>query len=149
MKRLERTTFMALLGAAFWGAILLAGAFFFPAFSSAGEEVPAVGAVTEAPVTTHTTAALAGVSGADAIAAAGVPLLAAVAVAVALRLSSRRGAVPVAWILTGLLAAFNLLTMASVGLFFLPVTVALIIACCTCQPGGGRRAAATAGERTA
>lgn len=143
MKRLERTTFMALLGAVGWSAVLLAGAFLFPAYSSTGEEVPAAGAVTEAPAT------LAGVNGLGAVAAVGVPLLVTVAVAVALWLGTRRGAIPVAWVLTGLLTAFTLITMASVGLFILPVTVALIIACCTCQPHGGRQAAATAGERTA
>jgi hypothetical protein len=41
---------------------------------------------------------------------------------------------PVAWTLTGLLAAFNLLAMLSIGVFILPITAALIVACGASRP---------------
>ena len=60
--------------------------------------------------------------------------MATLAVGGALWHGSRRGAVPVAWMLAGLLAVFNMLAMLSVGVFFLPVSAALIIACATYRP---------------
>jgi len=149
MKRLGLTTSITLLGATCWSVLLIAGAILFPAYSATGEEVPSVGAVTQAPAA-QSAVSLTGFNGAGPAAAIALPLLVTLAVGIALWLHSRRGAVPVAWTLAGLLAAFNLILMASVGLFILPVTVALIMACCTCRPEGGQRApAATAGERTA
>ena len=64
----------------------------------------------------------------------GLPLLMTLAVGCALWQGSRRGAIPVAWTLTGLLAVFNLLAMMSIGVFVLPVTAALIVACGTRRP---------------
>lgn len=138
---------MTLLGATCWSVLLIVGAVLFPAYSATGEEVAAAGAVTQAPAA-QSTATLAGLNGAGPVAIA-LPLLVTLAVGVALWLRSRRGAVPVAWVLTGLLGALNLLLMASVGLFILPVTIALIIACCTCWPASDRHPPVTAGERTA
>jgi hypothetical protein len=87
---------------------------------------------------------LVGVNGLGAVIVLGVPLLATVLVGCTLRLHSRRGAVPSAWTVTGLLAGFNLLAMASIGLFVLPVTAALIVACGTCLRGPKQDAAAGA-----
>lgn len=47
-------------------------------------------------------------------------------------LSPWRGAIR-AWTLTGLLAGFNLLAMLSIGVFLLPVTAAVIVACAMCR----------------
>ena len=58
-----------------------------------------------------------------------IPLLVTLAVACGLWQGSRRAALPIAWTLTGLLAAANLLAMLSVGVFVLPVTAALVVAC--------------------
>lgn len=154
MKRLGLTTSVTLLGSACWSVLLIAGAVFLPALSAAGagsgEEATAAGAVTEVTAAAHSAGTLAGVSGPSVVAVFAVPLLVTLAVGVAAWLRTRRAAMPAAWALTGLLAAFNLLTMASVGLFILPVTVALIVVCCACWSGSDQRApAATAGERTA
>jgi hypothetical protein len=62
-----------------------------------------------------------------------VPLLVTLAVGFALWQGSRR-ALPIAWTLTGLLAAGNLVAMLSVGVFVLPVTAALVIACARSRP---------------
>ena len=48
-----------------------------------------------------------------------------------------RWALPIAWTLTGLLAAGNLLAMLSVGVFVLPVTAALVLACARSRPPAG------------
>jgi hypothetical protein len=85
---------------------------------------------------------LVGVNGPVVVVVLGVPLLATVLVGSALLLRSRRGAVPFAWSVTGLLAVFNLLTMASIGLFVLPVTAALIVACAASRPRPQQDAAA-------
>src|SRR5918995_4193892 len=83
---------------------------------------------------THGTDTLVGVNGLGVLVVIGVPLVATLAVGGALWHGSRRGAVPVAWMLAGLLAVFNMLAMLSVGVFFLPVSAALIIACATYRP---------------
>jgi hypothetical protein len=58
-----------------------------------------------------------------------VPFLVTLLVASALLARSRRAALPFAWALTALLAAFNLVGMLTVGVFVLPVTAALVVAC--------------------
>lgn len=129
VQRLGRVTSVALLIAACWSAALIVGAFFVPAYQSAGE--PPTHAGTELPNT------LVGVNGLSVVAVISVPLLATLAAGGALWLGSRRGAFPLAWVLTGLLAVFNLLSILSVGIFVLPVTAALIVACATCRSRSG------------
>jgi hypothetical protein len=59
-----------------------------------------------------------------------VPLLVTVIVGYALwRRGARRGAGPIAWTFTGLLAGFNLVAMLSIGPFIMPVTASLAFAC--------------------
>jgi hypothetical protein len=41
----------------------------------------------------------------------------------------RRGPGLVAWMLVGLLACFNLLAMLTIGIFIVPVTALLVVAC--------------------
>lgn len=124
--RLPRIATVALSVAAAYGMLLVVAGFLAPVYLSTSES--SSGEVT------HGSGTLVGVNGLGVVAVLGVPLLATVLVGYALRLRSRRGAVPFAWTLTGLLAAFNLLAMASIGLFVLPVTAALIVACSTSRP---------------
>lgn len=67
------------------------------------------------------------------------------AVGLALWHGSRHGALPLAWAFTGLLGVLNLVAMLSIGVFVLPVTAALIVACATRRP----RANAPTGGRLA
>jgi hypothetical protein len=63
-----------------------------------------------------------------------VPLLVTIIVGYALwRRGARRGAGVIAWTLTGLLACLSLVAMLSVGVFVLPVTACLVIACAVRQ----------------
>ena len=63
-----------------------------------------------------------------------VPLLVTLVVGFALwRRGGRRGAGPIAWTFTGLLAGFNLVAMLSIGAFIVPVTACLAVACTICQ----------------
>jgi len=131
VERLGRTTVGALLVAACWSAILIAGAFLFPANGAAGNESSgssSIGAVPHASATAPPPETLVGIDGPRVAAVISVPLLVTLAVGIALWLGSRRGAIPAAWVLTGLLAAFNLVAMLTIGIFVLPVTVALVIA---------------------
>ena len=81
-------------------------------------------------------ATLVGVNGWGALLAAGAPLAAAALAAYGLwRRAGRPGAGVLAWTVTGLLACFNVVAMATIGVFVVPVTVALFIACAT---HGGR-----------
>lgn len=127
-RRLGRVASFALLLAAAYGIVLVVAGFLAPAYK--WETVDATsGEVTQGSGT------VVGVNGLGAMVVLGVPLLATVLVGCALWPHSRRGAVPSAWTLTGLLAGFNLLAMGSIGLFVLPVTAALIVACSTCRRG--------------
>ncbi|MGB7979959.1 MAG: hypothetical protein WCF36_04100 [Candidatus Nanopelagicales bacterium] len=51
-----------------------------------------------------------------------------------------RPAAALAWTLVGLLSIFTLLTMMSPGLFILPVTLTLVVACATAPRREGHRA---------
>jgi hypothetical protein len=124
--RLGRVTSLALSMAALYGVGLVVAGFVVPVYrstsaSSSGE-------------VTHGSDTIVGVNGLGVGFVLGVPLLATAFVACALWLRSRPGAVPFAWTITGVLAAFSLLAMLSIGAFVLPVTVALIVACSTCRP---------------
>ncbi len=77
--------------------------------------------------------------GSGVIAVLAIPLLITVIVGVALWFRSRSGVLIVAWTFTGLLALFNLLAMLTIGVFVLPVTAALIVACATCGAHVGAR----------
>jgi hypothetical protein len=75
-------------------------------------------------------ATLVGVNGWGALLVAGAPLAAAVLAGYGLwRRAGRPGAGVLAWAVTGLLACFNVLAIATIGVFVVPVTVALFAAC--------------------
>jgi hypothetical protein len=131
-QRLGRVTSLALLIAAGCGIAIVAAGFLAPAYDTMSAS-SSVGA-------TRGSNTLVGVNGLRVVPVLGVPLLATVFVAGALWLRSWRGAVPLAWTITGLLAAFNVVALLSIGVFVVPVTAALIVACS--QPRPRRDAAA-------
>jgi hypothetical protein len=116
-----RAAWIALVTAAVYAGAFVVAGLVVPVYSSASES--SSGEVTQGSDT------LVGVNGMAILPILAVPLLATVLVGCALRLRALRGAMPVAWTLTGVLAALNLLAMASIGLFVLPVTAALVVAC--------------------
>ena len=107
---------VALLIAFVWSAAILVGAFTVPAYSSDGS-----GAGSQT---------LVGENGTGVAVTISVPLAVTAIVATSIW-RRRRAAGPgaVAWTLTSLLAAFNVLAMLTIGVFVLPVTVALVVAC--------------------
>jgi hypothetical protein len=85
---------------------------------------------------TKGSATLVGVNGWGALLAVSAPLMAAVVAGCGLwRRAGRPGAGVLAWTVTGLLGCFNVLAIATIGVFVVPVTVALFAACAT---HGGR-----------
>jgi 4-amino-4-deoxy-L-arabinose transferase-like glycosyltransferase len=106
---------------------LVIAALLVPVYQSAS--VSSSGAVTDGSAT------LVGVNGWGALLAAAAPLAAAAVTGYALwRRTGRQGAGVLAWTVTGLLACFNFLAMLSIGVFVIPVTLALAIACGTHGP---------------
>jgi hypothetical protein len=86
--------------------------------------------VSSSGVTANGSATLVGVNGWRALLIAGVPLAAAAVAGYGLwRRAGRPGAGVLAWTVTGLLACFNVLAMATIGVFVVPVTAALFTAC--------------------
>jgi hypothetical protein len=90
---------------------------------------------------TNGSATLVGVNGWRALLVAGVPLAAALVTGCGLwRRAGRPGAGVLAGTVTALLASFNVLAIATIGLFVVPVTAALFAACAAY--GGRPRGAA-------
>jgi len=120
--RLGRLEWVSLAIAAAWGAGLLAAAALVPVYASVGAS--SSGAGVPGPVT------LVGVNGWRVLLVVGVPLAAtAVAGGALWRRGPRPGAGVLAWTITGLLVVFNALALASIGVFVIPVTVCLVVAC--------------------
>lgn len=120
---LGRTRSIALGIAVLWSSALIAGAFFVPAYSSAGSSGTG-------------TATLVGENGMSALIPIMIPLVLTLAVASALwQRRHAPSAGPAAWTVTGLLAAFNVLALLSIGVFLLPVTVCLVVACAQHRSG--------------
>lgn len=117
---------MALLGASAYGVALVLAAFLVPVYDS--DSSSSSGGTTQASAT------LVDVNGLSAAAVFAVPLFVTLGVGCALWQGSQRWALPIAWTLTGLLATGNLLAMLSVGVFVLPLTAALIVACARSRP---------------
>jgi hypothetical protein len=132
--RLGRVASVALLIAAVGGVGLVIAGFLVPMYESTSESSSGeVG---------HSTGTLVGVNGPGVVAVLGVPLLVTLAVGSALWHSARRGAVAFARTLAGLLAAFNVLALSSIGVFFLPVTAAVLVACAIHRPRSEQPSAA-------
>jgi hypothetical protein len=131
--RLGRTAPIALLLAALCDLGLVVAGFVAPVYqSSVSTSAPPSGAVT------HGSNTLVGENGWGAVVILLVPLLLTAIVGSALWFQSRGSAVVTfAWSITMLLGLLNLLAMLSIGVFFLPVTAALIVACATGRPSRG------------
>ncbi len=125
--RPSRVCTAALVTAFAWSVVLLVAGFLVPVYSSQG--VASDGEVFDGSAT------LVGQNGLGVVVVLAIPLLVTLGVWSALRTPTRRGAVPIAWILTGVLAGLNLLALLSIGVFVLPVTVALVVACATSRRG--------------
>jgi hypothetical protein len=127
--RLGRVPAVALLFAAAYGVALVVFAFVAPVYetaTSSSSDGSGQGSDT-----------LVGANGLGVVLVLAVPLFVTVAVGCALALRSRWSQ-PIAWTLTGLLAALNLLAMLSVGIFVLPLTAALVLACARSRPARPR-----------
>jgi hypothetical protein len=82
------------------------------------------------PVVTHDSLTLVEENGSGILLIIAIPLLVTIIAGFALWLrGSRPGAGPIAWTFTGLLAGFNFLAILTIGLFIVPVTACLAIAC--------------------
>lgn len=127
-RRLGRVSSLALLGAAAWGLLLVVAGFLVPAYQSTG--MSSSGELTQSSET------LVGMNGPGVALVLALPLLVTVLVACALLLRARRAAIPVAWALTALLAVFNVLGMLTIGVFIVPVTAALVVACTSGSKAG-------------
>lgn len=102
------------------------------AFLAAGFLVPAYEEVTstsESPVVSETSTTLVAENGSWMVLLLLFPLLATVVVAIALLGDAHPAAVVVAWSVTGVVAVFNLLAMLTIGIFVVPITIALVVAC--------------------
>jgi hypothetical protein len=108
---------LALVGAIAWNLILIVGTFVVPVYSGDG-------------TAGRSSDTLVGVNGAWVAGLVAIPLVITLFVTSALwRRRAAQTAGPTAWTVTGLLIAFNLLAMLSIGIFVLPVTICLVVAC--------------------
>jgi len=119
----RRITSAALLVAVTYSAALVMAGFLVPVYST--DSASSDGEVLVGSAT------LVADNGAGVIVVLAIPLLISAVVGALLFLLPRRGTLTTAWLLTGLLAAFNLLAMLSIGIFVVPVTAALVVACAT------------------
>jgi hypothetical protein len=113
--RLGRLQRIALVSALVWAVGLIIAAVLLPAYQSS------TGSAT-----------LVAVNGWGVLLAAGAPLIAALVISSLLwRRRGRPGAGAITWVVVALLGCFNLLAMLTIGVFVLPVTLALVVACST------------------
>lgn len=120
--RLLPSEWVALVVALFWSVLLVVVVSAVPVY----EETT----VTDLGGSIHSSATLIDENGSRALIVVGVPLLVTILVGVALWIRGRRrGAGPVAWTFTILLAGFNVLAMLSIGLLIIPITACLALAC--------------------
>jgi hypothetical protein len=123
----SRTSATALSFAVVWSALLVVGALVLPAYGTASQSATVdsgTGSASTAPVTTGTET-LVGVNGHGVLIVVGIPLVVTLLVGAALAFRRRR----IGWVLTSILGLFTLLAMLSIGIFILPTTLALVVAC--------------------
>ena len=138
--RLGRTAPIALLLAGVCNLVLVVAGFVAPVYQSS-----VYTAASPSGAVRHGSNTLVGENGWGVVVILLVPLLLTVIVGSALWLQSRGSAVVAfAWTITMLLALLNLLAMLSIGVFFLPITAALIVACATGRPNRGLQYAPSA-----
>ena len=120
--RLRRGEWVALVFAFGWSVAVLAAAALAPAYQS--ENATSSGAASPG------SASMLDQNGPWILLVIAIPLVVTLIVGYALwRRGGQRGAGPVAWTFTGLLVGFNLVAMFSIGLFILPITACLVVAC--------------------
>jgi hypothetical protein len=132
--RLQRISLACALA---WAAGLVMAAVLLPVYQSSG--------ASSSGTATGISATLVAVNGWGVLLVAGAPLAAALVIWYVLwRRRGRHGAGLLAWVLIALLVGFNFLAMLSIGVFIIPVTLGLVIACST---HGGKPAAAITGAK--
>jgi hypothetical protein len=127
---LGRPASVALVIAGVWGLGLVVAGFVVPMYRTMTESTS--GEVARG------TDTLVGANGLGVVVVLAVPFVVTVLVGCALLLRAHRGALPVSWTLTGLLAVLTLLSMPSIGLFIIPITACLAVACATSHPQPGQ-----------
>ncbi len=128
--RLRLAEGLALAAALAWSALIVVAAALVPVYQSETATTSKAESGTVAHTVTQGSSTLVDENGSGTLVIVAIPLLVSVLVACALWVrGSRRGAGLVAWALTGLLVCFNLLAMLSIGVFIVPVTACLFVAC--------------------
>ena len=124
--RYSRSASTALWVALVWSVLLLVAAFVVPVYSSSGGSAE-TGTSTGSTTTSVTTGSgtLVGVNGPGVLVVVALPLLATLVVAWALGRGRRR----LGWVVTSVLGVLTVLALLSIGIFFLPTTLALVVAC--------------------
>jgi hypothetical protein len=121
-RRFQRLERISLAISSAWGAALVIAALLVPFYRSASGS--------SSGTVTHGSATLVGVNGWSVLLITCAPLAATVMTAGALRRRvGRHGAGVLAWTVTGLLACLNAVALISIGVFILPVTAGLVVAC--------------------
>jgi hypothetical protein len=101
-------------------------------FAVAGFLVPVYDGVTvtsESPAVRQTSSTLVAENGSWVVALLVLPLVATVVVALALLVGGRPNGLVIAWSATAAVALFTVLAMLTIGIFALPGTIALVVAC--------------------
>ncbi len=126
LNEMGRVRLVALGFAIVWSVALLLGGFSLPLYSTSTEDTSAG--------TTTGTDTLVGANGTGAVIVLLVPLLVSLLVAAGLLAQTRLGRVA-AWILTAALFGATAVAIFSIGVFVLPVPLALLVAC-VARPAG-------------
>jgi hypothetical protein len=127
---LGRPASVALVIAGVWGLGLVVAGFVVPMYRTMTES--------ESGEVARGTDTLVGANGPGVVVGLAVPFVVTVLVGCALLLRAHRGGLPVAWTLTGLLAVLTFLSMPSIGLFIIPITTSLVVACASSHPQPGQ-----------
>lgn len=128
--RAGRVGRVALVFAGVYSLVLVVAGFVAPAYSTQGSS--SSGGVSRGSAT------LVAVNGVGVLLVLAIPLLLTLAVGAALLLGRPWGRA-LAWTLTGVLAVFNVLALLSIGVFVVPVTGALAVACLSWPAARGQR----------
>jgi hypothetical protein len=129
---LGRGSTIALLVAGVWSLGVLVAGFTVPVYTE----------VTETPGSkafTRSSETLIAVNGSGAVLVLLIPLLITAIVTPALVAHAHPAGMAVAWSVSGLFAAFNLLAMLTIGIALVPITLALLVACALATGDTSRR----------
>lgn len=135
-------TLIALVLAALWSVALIVAATVVPFYQSSSasssvswsssESSSSNGTVEQQPIVTSSSATLVEVNGPRVLGVVAIPLLAVGAVSASLwhrRARGKRGPGPLAWTVVALCCFFTPLALLSIGIFLVPVTFLLVLAC--------------------